>query len=335
MKILLYSPVSLSYGGGTELYLEHLALSLKKQFNDEVRIVCGDVDHKYDRYEEIHYYQLGPIPIPSFRAVSVLSAHMRWAEVVYFSFGYFGQDILMLVLKWIAKRPVIAAVHAPLFHSDPWHNRGIWLVSRFLLPHFDGAHLLSKRYRKLFKRWGVRKITVVPCGVNLKTFHPRSGQSRIQGEFRVLFVGRMTLQKGYDVVASLLASKVSVRIRVVTDVPHAMLPPMYRRADLLLFPSREETSPAVLFEAMACGIPVLARHTPENREILGADGWYVKGDSNAWIEALQTLKKLKTMTPLFWEQRRKALRMRATRFDFDSLVKKLRHQLLRGPLWYT
>lgn len=349
MKILLYSPVSLSYGGGVELYFEHLATSLDKQFGDEVQIVCGDVHGQSDRYKEIHYYHFGRLIIPSFKALRVLSAHMRWADVVYFSFGYFGQDILMLVLKWIAKRPVIAAIHAPLFHSDRFHNLAISFVARWTLPCFDGIHILSKQYEHRLRSWGVRKITHAPCGID-PTLFPY-GKKKRSNRFTVLFVGRLEYQKGVDLLLEIIPrlpgfqfliagdgslrqqvdhmASLSQHCRYLRVVSYAKVPALYRKADVLLFPSREETSPAVLFEAMACGIPVLARHTPENREILGANGWYVKGDVNAWIDALQVVFKLKTKAPLVWEQRRKALRMRATRFDFDFITKKLRHNLLR------
>ncbi len=48
------------------------------------------------------------------------------------------------------------------------------------------------------------------------------------------------------------------RVHFIGDLPHPMLPPVYRGADLFAFPSLEETFGFPLVEAMGVGVPVIA-----------------------------------------------------------------------------
>jgi glycosyltransferase involved in cell wall biosynthesis len=65
---------------------------------------------------------------------------------------------------------------------------------------------------------------------------------------------------------------------------------VYARTRVLLMPSRAETWGMVAVEAMASGIPVLARPTAGLRESLGRAGNYPTDDSlDAWQDALARL----------------------------------------------
>lgn len=70
----------------------------------------------------------------------------------------------------------------------------------------------------------------------------------------------------------------------------AALQAWYRRGDLLIAASRGEGYGLPLAEALACGLPVLARDIPVFREVVGAGGRYFDLDADlprAIIEALQ------------------------------------------------
>src|SRR6185369_12893033 len=47
------------------------------------------------------------------------------------------------------------------------------------------------------------------------------------------------------------------RIEVVSHVPRASMPDVYRRADVLVLPTLFEGSAITVFEALACGLPVI------------------------------------------------------------------------------
>lgn len=64
----------------------------------------------------------------------------------------------------------------------------------------------------------------------------------------------------------------------------------YRRSDIVLCPSRQESFGRVAAEAMASGVPVVASSLPALRELLAAAGTYFEaGDPDAASQAIQTL----------------------------------------------
>ncbi|HEX7897794.1 MAG TPA: glycosyltransferase family 4 protein [Planctomycetota bacterium] len=130
-----------------------------------------------------------------------------------------------------------------------------------------------------------------------------------------LFVGRGCFRKGVDLLLrAWAAASVPGRLAIVGRLDEevgthcadllarpdvAQLPyrdivgPIYRSADVFVFPSLEEGSPLVLYEAMASGLPVLASPMAAG-EILrdGVEGIVLDPlDQDAWVAALRRLAK--------------------------------------------
>lgn len=64
----------------------------------------------------------------------------------------------------------------------------------------------------------------------------------------------------------------------------------YKHARLLLIASDRESFCMPLVEALACGVPIVARDYPTLRETAGPGAVYVAGDDpNAWVEAIEPL----------------------------------------------
>jgi glycosyltransferase involved in cell wall biosynthesis len=88
--------------------------------------------------------------------------------------------------------------------------------------------------------------------------------------------------------------------------PHEMAG-VYRQLDILLCPSPTETGGYALLEAMAAGIPVVARNTGPQKEIVG-DGGIVRGNEDAALfSSLQELKNLDLLRRLSANARRKVV----------------------------
>jgi glycosyltransferase involved in cell wall biosynthesis len=139
------------------------------------------------------------------------------------------------------------------------------------------------------------RITVIPMGADLRGQFVPDGSPRSRTE--ILFVGRLVPGKGVDVLLNampaILARAPDATLTVVGGGPerdklvdlvqtldivqrvlfvgpasHASLADRYRRATLLVLPSREEGFGLVLAEALGCGCPVAASDLPAIREVL-------------------------------------------------------------------
>jgi glycosyltransferase involved in cell wall biosynthesis len=138
----------------------------------------------------------------------------------------------------------------------------------------------------------LRRLAVVPCGVDLDLFQPQGpAVPRPPGRHRLLVVSRLVERKGIgDVVAALaglpatellvaggppagelggdpearrltaLAERAGVagRVRLLGQVGRGDLPALYRSADLVVNVPWYEPFGIVPLEAMACGVPVVA-----------------------------------------------------------------------------
>lgn len=133
-----------------------------------------------------------------------------------------------------------------------------------------------------------RKMTILPNPMDIS---PDELAHTLHQPSTVVFVGRLSMDKGVDVFADvcrhLIRQGVVNRILVAGDGPdHKMLPvdglieargavpfeeahAMIAEADLLIAPSRlSENQPTVILEAMSEGTPVIASDTAGARELL-------------------------------------------------------------------
>ena len=152
------------------------------------------------------------------------------------------------------------------------------------------------------------EFIVVPNGVETDRFKPieRVANAKV----KILFIGRLIPRKGFQrVVQALpkikeLTSKpfeievvgtgesqteldrmaeklgVSELIHYVGTVPYEKLEKSYQYADIFVLTSLSEGMPAVILEAMGCGLPVVASDVGGNNELVeeGVNGYLIKGD---------------------------------------------------------
>lgn len=168
------------------------------------------------------------------------------------------------------------------------------------------------------------RISVVPHSVDLARFSPGAPRSRADGALRVVFVGSLSLGKGFPyllkAVHAVGAHRVSVQIVGATGDPwcrrlfHSLRQglsvtvapgdplPAYRDADVLVLPTLHDGFGFVVAEAMACGLPVITTDRCGAAELLRQDdsGWVVPAGSvealaSALEHALQRAGELREM----------------------------------------
>ncbi|MDP3724319.1 MAG: glycosyltransferase family 4 protein [bacterium] len=348
MRVLLFSPVSLEHNGGAELYLLHFSEFLKEH-GHEMKLLTG---------------------LPFWRIVrwSVLTPDTRrqlekaflWADIVYCSYGFAGVDWALTSLGRKYRTPVFAGHHAPILHHDALHNLWMQTGGRILLGRFAGHHVLNRDHEKLLQGWGVKHVCFVPCGIDRTMFTPKGKGSHTP--IRFLFVGRPGRQKGGDVLLEAINQlseidrrrcafrtigldqsrnfpKVS-RIDHLGGVPHKDIPRHMQWADIVVVPSREETSPAVVLEALASGRPVLGSDILAIRTFVNPDknGWLVKPGSVATLsegisrtvrlfgrrpKVLSTSTSLSAEGPQAWSEMSQEARRSTAAFEEQALFKNL------------
>ena len=160
-----------------------------------------------------------------------------------------------------------------------------------LLKRARTVHVLNPGHASAIPALKGLEVAVIPNGVDTNKFHDTGrttwGSSR---STRVLFAGRLDLQKGVDTFCEVVeivnsgGGSASVTFTVAGDGPmrnlvrhtagkwsnvswrghEADMGAVYRGHDVLVAPSRWEMCSLVPAEALSCGLPVILSDIPEN-----------------------------------------------------------------------
>ena len=164
--------------------------------------------------------------------------------------------------------------------------RLIWKEASAIVANSEGLRELARRFDSSVK------ISVIPNGVEASFF---AVSKRSWGPARLLSVGRVVHQKGFDLGLEALAGlkdlnwewsiagdgpltgRLQERARQLglADRVHFLgwqsrqqLLACYQEANLFLFPSRHEGMPNALLEAMASGLPAVTTRIAGNEELV-------------------------------------------------------------------
>ncbi len=180
--------------------------------------------------------------------------------------------------------------------------------------------VLVPRLAALMMSEGVRApVHVIPSGVVPTAFEdatPHPATSAIPGP-RVVFLGRLHIQKQVDVLVRAAAALPRAQIVLVGDgpergslerlarrtgvadrvhfvgfVPHCDVSSVLRMADVLVMPSRYEELGTAMLEAMQAGVPIVASDTGGIPDVIthGRNGLLVPpGDAAALASAISRL----------------------------------------------
>ncbi len=183
-----------------------------------------------------------------------------------------------------------------------------WMIRRELREYALSDHIvtLSSFAQKTFLKRGYskEKTMLLLLGSNVAQFRPaeeviaaRAQRIRSGEKLTVLYTGTVSLQKGiidlievakalrdrfqFRVVGN-ITSDAAARVSAASDLleliprqPEAGLPAIYDAADLYLFPSLHDGFAAVLAQAQAAGLPVLATDHCAAPDMVedGVTGW--------------------------------------------------------------
>jgi glycosyltransferase involved in cell wall biosynthesis len=226
-----------------------------------------------------------------------------------------------LLRRWLQPRSrllLYSAQNIPKRYPPPFRQ-----FESGALAEAVGVYVCNRAAGDILRDKGFRGVVkVLPLGVDVQRFAPRHEQNRPVGtrSLCVGYVGRLTPEKGVDVLLRAAAEQPGWRLQIVGDGParsdleglagrlglhgrvaftaarpHHALPELYRELDALAIPSLptprwQEQFGRVAVEAMASGVPIVASASGSLPEVVGDAGLLVpSGDPAALREALTEL----------------------------------------------
>jgi glycosyltransferase involved in cell wall biosynthesis len=386
MRVGLFSYPRLVHGGGFEEYLIAFAQAMHLRGHDVAVITASAREYRALNIALNVYYR-NPLFHDNSRVTrdelrtrlqgidlhEVTALKMRrllnGCDVVYAKNEVLDLGVLGL-LNVGRTTPVVCGVHTPMWYPRALtpqarlHN-ALYLgrTYRALLGGVRAVHVSNEHDEQLFPRklrWPSNRVFRIPYP------YAANGAPRndvpTRDRLRILFGGRLTQQKGIDVLIRVLEfagnapdadefeftiagsgeptqerrlAELAQRYPNVTlcgHVPRERMADLYAGADVSLVPSNWETFPFACLEPQGAGVPVVASDIPGCRDIVvdAETGFLVPtGDADAVWTALRKLRRWQREDPaaLAAMGDRAAARI-AREFAPDSIMDDLEQMLL-------
>ena len=368
MKVLFYNQFSFAFGGGGEIWLANVAQHLAKNGMDVTVVTSSKIDNRVKPASLAHLISEKPLfqsvqlrtftlplgfPIPYPDELPKLMRCLKSADVIYF---LHEMPLVEIGALWYAKKmshkKVIAVYEGPLVTQMAFLRYFTQAAAKVMirLGIYDAHQVLNTADERLVSGLGARNVRVIPNGTDLRQFRPRVRQES-NSVFEVLFVGRLSHQKGFDIFCDVV-EKVnerldpgkSVRFVVIGSgeletrlgalmrnqeniehnpyIPHNEMSEYYARASMLLAPYRYEGHPLTIVEAQACGLPVIATALPGISEtIIDKQTGVAVHSRNAddFVDPLLSYHDIWTENPHEFELIRAKARTNSLRFSWDRI----------------
>ena len=196
-------------------------------------------------------------------------------------------------------------LHSPMI--DKAARKAIRKLSVANTANIQRVIVPTEKTRERLLDYGVRtSMAIVPTGLDLDAFRESKEEVKKffpEDVFTVVYVGRLAEEKSIDMVMEAmtmlkgekigflvvgdgpdfdklqkLAHKLELddEVRFAGKIPHDNISAYYREADVFVSASMSETQGMTFIEAMACGLPVLARDKVALEGVLldGKNGYY-------------------------------------------------------------
>jgi len=231
----------------------------------------------------------------------------------------FRSNVMALLVRRQRQVRLVATVHGWIVNS--LRGRIYRFADKVLLRWFDGVIFVSAATRSLIPAWWLppKRTCVLHNGLVLGTYGEdpsavRSRQLDLQGAVVVLNVGRLSAEKGQDLLLQAVAEltpryprlqvkfagtgpeeaplRALARTLGIADRVHFLgyiqdMPPLYAEADLLVQSSLTEGLPNVILEVAYLRLPCVATRVGGTAEVVqhGTSGWLIEPGSVGEIKA--------------------------------------------------
>ncbi len=201
-------------------------------------------------------------------------------------------------------------------------NYKIFLKSLKEIKEADFIKIPSDFVEKTFIKYGIseEKIIKIPFGVDLDKFRPKKNYRN--DKFRLVFVGSVGIRKGIPYLLkawnelNLKDAELYIVGALLQDIKHIYknakiknifftghvnsILPYLQKSDVFIFPSIEEGSALVTYEAMATGLPSIVTFNT---------GSIVKDGKDGFVIPIRDVEALKEKILYFYENKNEIKRM--------------------------
>lgn len=384
MRIVFFTNTILEHGGGLEKYFIDVSSELARRYpDDDISVVTFNERRTELLQRALSLYYVKNMPISNIYREKTDDILRKLGRVRYVKCASFGEvrtelsrcDVIysknelidLSILKWFGFKtlpPVIVGAHTPIripkalsFHDRLHNSLYLGFPYRMLLRGTTAVHAINSDDAELLKRnFGYRKVYMILAPFDSKKTVPEEPRSSDGGEFRLAFAGRLTAQKGIDILLecihqlSLKSVFPSLRFRLAGSgeadfvkrfadlsetfpnveylghVSSSDMDGLYRWSDIVLVPSYVETSNYVALEAGSSGRVVVASDLSGPREIVanGETGFLVRPVAEDFVKTIEAMYALKTDHPMeFLSIGTRAMRRIETLFSPDVIFPQL------------
>lgn len=321
MKIVLFSFPNLAHGGGFEKYIMSLSKELSNKGHDvsivsinrrlqyklEFLLSCFylkprlQFPHKFRLSQKAIKQGIGKGHLYEVSSLREMRKYINRADIVYSK-----NEILDLFVLGILKNkntPIICGLHTPLFYPSvnsihsKLHN---CIYSRKLyeklLSTCSGIHAITSDQISFVREHQPALNVKFFCIRYWTEFPDRVRKAHRESKFRILFLGRLTEQKGVDTLAKIIGklsekpefqnfefkiggsgvlNYIAVRlsrkynnVKYYGFIKRGQVSDLYLNSDICIVPSRWEVFPYVCLEAQTYGLPVVASSISGPKDII-------------------------------------------------------------------
>ena len=204
-----------------------------------------------------------------------------------------------------------------IMEDKPIQSALFKLIESPIIKFADDVIVTSSEIRKkLIRKYQLKKIHLIPNGVDLKLFRKMKFKKNLS--LKVVYIGRLERQKNLEslirAISALkntkatfygagslkgkleaLGRELSVNLQINKPVTYKIVPKVLNETDIFVLPSLEEGNPKVLLEAMACQTCVIGSNVQGIKEIITDkyNGILTGVDSASISKALKKLSNVK------------------------------------------
>lgn len=229
----------------------------------------------------------------------------------------FSPGLVAPFIKFFRNKPVVYTVHGKGYKISGL-GFGESILEDIVTYKIPYDLEISVAKNTIIKKASAKKLLIIPNGVDINRF---SKARRKRKEInRILYVGRLFFDKGVDILieAFKILKIPGVSLTIVGEGPEEKtlkkishgddikfngklegsgLINAYKKADMLVMPSRVEGMPVRLLEAWAAGLPVLATKVGDNGRYIkeGINGFLSKPDIESLRNGIRKVLRNKSL----------------------------------------